>query len=281
MNIKSKLFHLSTIMMVAMVVSLFLSCGSDNENSGNPTGNIDLTVNGKQLVRINSTMLQYNSNGQLIKTKTLNDNSGSSETSYWYESKRIVVSPWNQIFKLGNGRIVGCEYTVLTSIDENAMTVDGKETYEYDNNGYLIKKTGPGVDYTEDGNNLTMYAFTWQNGNISKMTRKCEDDDSWEEHDISYTSYPNTIPFIFNDYGYYASYYNVYLSWQGYFGKRCKNLPAKDVVTRYNYSYPTNIIDRTTYTYDYTFEDGLVTKVVTKWTYNGTPSSMVYELEWY
>ena len=264
------------MMMVAMVVFLFLSCGSDDDNTETSTGNINLTVNGKQLVRINLGMFQYNSNGQLIKIKALDDNSGSTEISYWYESNRIVVSPWDKIYKLSNGRIVECEYTIYVAL-ESDFVVDVKETYEYDKNGYLIKVIRPGYDFTEGEKNTATYNLTWQNGNLIKVSSSVYGDDIWEEHVINYTSYPNTIPFVYSNINCFA----FYLSWQGYYGQKCKNLPASDTVTRYNNGSPTSIIERTTYTYDYTFEDGLVTKVVKKWTNNGVPSSKVYEFEWY
>lgn len=87
MNSK-KFFHLLTIMMVAMVFVLFSSCNNDDDNKVNsPIIPLDITVNGKQLVRINSTMnqsnsttlLQYNSNGQLSKTNNKNDDYKASD----------------------------------------------------------------------------------------------------------------------------------------------------------------------------------------------------------
>lgn len=286
MNSKT-FFHLLTIMMVAMVFVLFSSCNNDDDNKVNsPIIPLDITVNGKQLVRINSTMnqsnsttlLQYNSNGQLSKTNNKNDDYKASDFLYSYESRRIIMSgAFDEIFKLNGGRIVESDYTVgIWDNDKNGptkiTTVDAKDTYEYDNNGYLTKVTRPD-DYTATEWN-SEYSLTWQDGNISKIRIFGNGYDLSEEHVISYTSHPNTIPFIFTDF----TFCNVFLGWQGYFGKRCKNLPAKEVVNYNLADHGLHIPNTITFTYDYTIEDGLVTKVIKKW---GSQSTTVYELEWY
>lgn len=288
MNSKT-FFHLLTIMMVAMVVVLFSSCNNDDDNKENSLINgLDITVNGKQLVRINLTMnqfysttlLQYNSYGQLSKKEDKTDDHKAHEYFYSYGSRRITVSgARDEIFKLNGGRIVESDYTVeIWDIDKNGptkiTTVDAKDTYEYDNNGYLTKVTRPEYDYTDTEGNSAKYSLTWQDGNISKMSLFENGYDLIEEHVISYTSHPNTIPFIFTDF----TSCDVFLGWQGYFGKRCKNLPAKEVVNYNLADNGLNIPNTITFTYDYTIEDGLVTKVIKKW---DSQSTTVYELEWY
>lgn len=182
------------------------------------------------------------------------------------EVEKIIISgARDEIFKLNGGRIVESDYTVeiIWDNDKNGptkiTTVDAKDTYEYENNGYLTKVTRPGYDYTEG--NSAKYSLTWQDGNISKIRIFGNGYDLSEEHVISYTSHPNTIPFIFT---HFISW-NVFLGWQGYFGKRCKNLPAKEVVNYNLADNGLNIPNTITFTYDYTIEDGLVTKVIKKW----------------
>ena len=113
--------------------------------------------------------------------------------------------------------------------------------------------------------------YEWLNGNIHKITRSHYDYE--EETTISYTAYPNTIPDITQGFIFIGGF----LSWQGYFGNRSKNLPESETVTSVN-NYPDKTV---TYHYYYTFEDGFVTKVTVNWTSNGILSTMVYELEWY
>lgn len=203
--------------------------------------------------------------------KSKNANGGFRETNYSYEAKRIQTSNPDATYYLKDGRISECRYAMLTSLDENALSVDVSETYEYNSNGYLVKETKPGYDYTEDRTPVVTMTYEWEDGNIYKITSADEDDVT--ETTMSYTSYPNNIPnfsqeFSGNSFG--------YLGWQGYFGKRCKNLPSKAVTTRKN-GYP----ERSTSYYDYTIEDGVVKKITVKWEESGYQSTYIYELEWY
>lgn len=257
-----------------MVLSLVIACNSssdDNENNDGFVGSAP-TVNGKYLVRINSSELQYNVQGQLLKVKNKNMTGNMAEISYSYEAKRIIQHPLDMIYYLKNGRVTECRYKVFTSIDENALEVDIKETYEYDSNGYLVKKTRPGYDFTEDvGENIQTTVYEWRDGNVYKIT--VTEDESVEETIISYTSYDNSIPNA--AIGHYDGF-DGYLGWQGYFGKRCKNLPSKSITTQRN-----SIPERTVTNYDYTIENGIVTKVTTKWDHDSYTTTNVFELEWY
>jgi len=225
-----------------------------------------------------TTLLQYNSNGQLGKKEDKTNDHKAREYFYSYGSRKIIISgARDEIFKLNGARIVESDYTVeIWDNDKNGptkiTTVDAKDTYEYDNNGYLSKVTRPD-DYTATEWN-SEYSLTWQDGNISKIRIFGNGYDLSEEHVISYTSHPNTIPFIFTDF----ISWNVFLGWQGYFGKRCKNLPAKEVVNYNLADNGLNIPNTITFTYDYTIEDGLVTKVIKKW---DSQLTIVYEFEWY
>ena len=263
------------IIFFALTGMIVTSCSGNNDDAEPTIGGEGsaLTVNGKRLVKIKygdtTINLVYNSNGQLYKVKQSNR---SSEDSYWYEDRRIIWSPNDIIYKLSNGRVVECNYTVLLSDGKNAQTVDGKDTYEYDSNGNLIKITIP--DFTYDGEDFfETYAFSWQNGNIDKAICSREEQ-VHEEHKITYTSYTNNIPFFFV---YYIPS-NVYLIWQGFFGKRCKNLPASDT---YTFTWFNGELKTITYTYTYSFEDGLVTKITQERSSEGVPSTEIYELEWW
>lgn len=253
--------------VLALLVMLAFTACSKDDDAGNgtpsfPAGNAP-TVNGKYLMKVGPTNIQYNAEGQVAKVGNM---------GYSYEPKRIIISPNDQIYYLTNGLITECRYTVLTSLVENALTVDVIHRYEYDVNGQLIKQTRPSYDYTEEEKTLTTQ-YVWQNGNIVKIIHTGEE--LAQESTISYTSYVNVLPhFSANaDYG-----IDVYLEWQGYFGERCKNLPAS-ITTVNSSGY------HSTCSFDYVINDGLITKITehTITTISGISytNSYEYDLEWW
>lgn len=270
--------NFSKLILVPIVLFSTVSCGSDDGDVNNYSTHPAITVNGKYLIRISSVELEYNSHGQLARVKYKNASGSSAEIGYSYEAKRIIMTPYDMIYYLSEGRITECRYTVLTDMDPNAVTIDAKKTYEYDKNGYLIKETRPGYDFTEEEAPETIITYEWRDGNIHKITRTESFDDYVEETTFIYTQYANTIPDVSQ--GFIGNFDN-YLGWQGYFGKRCKNLPASETITKHSYGIPTDHIETITYNYEYTIEDGVVTKVTAKWNYGGYPSTQVHELEWY
>ena len=258
-------------LVLALLVMLGFTACSKGDDSG--TGNTNYpagkapTVNGKYLVKVGSTNIQYNAEGQVSKVGNMD---------YSYEPKRIVISPNDQIYYLTNGLITELRYTFMTSMEENAMTVDVVEKYEYDIFGQLVKITGRSWDYTEDVPPGVINLY-WQDGNISKITYTAG---GWDDKIVtfSYTSHANTIPFTSMNFGYDV---NSYLEWQGYFGKRCKNLPARVLTTR-----PQNTTPSTeSSTFDYTISDGMVTKIKETYYNRDMPASYtnsyVYNLEWW
>ena len=258
--------------LIVFSVTCLASCGSDDNDDNNSVTRPVITVNGKYLTRINSSELEYNAQGQLVKVKSKDATSSSADFGYSYEAKRIIMTPYDMIYYLDGGRISECRYTMLTSLDENALPVDVKETYEYDRNGYMVKETRPGYDFTEDAEPVITIIYEWQDGNIQRITRTESPGDYAEETTFSYTSYANNIPDVSQ------GLIGNYLGWQGYFGKRCKNLPASETATTYSNGH---LVESITYDYDYAFEDGVVTRVTAKWNYKGTPSIKVSELVWY
>ena len=256
-----------SVFVLAVLLLAIVSCSKDDEKGNDIVLRPSITVNGKYLIRINSSELEYNAQGLLAKVKTKNTNGTFRETDYVYEAKRIVMSAPDVTYYLEGGRISESRYTVLTSLDEDGLTVDAKDTYEYDRNGNLIKETKP-YDFAEEVDMETT-VYEWRNGNIQKITRSHYD--FFEEITISYTAYPNTIPDVTQ------GFIGNYLGWQGYYGNRCKNLPESETRYSQNY-YPDKTI---TYHYDYTFEDGVVTKIMVSWVSNGQPSTIIHELEWY
>ena len=258
----------------AITLPIAVSCSDDNDIDNGVDGFVPI-VNGKSLVKImegnNTTEFEYNTNYQVLKVKQKYEHGTTSEISFSYEPKRIIMNPYDKIYYLNKERITECKYTALPS-NESTLAIDFKESYEYDNNGYLIKKTIPLDNISEEGYNTQSIVYKWHDGNIYKINHSDTNGDYVDEITISYTSYANTIPDVSQG---LVGWTDSYLGWQGYFGKRCKNLPASETVTTFYNN------ETTTYHYEYTIEDGVVTKVSARWNYKGYPSTRVFVLEWY
>ncbi len=238
------------------------------------------TVNGKRLVKIKHgetyTSIEYNTQGQVSKVKHHSKDGTTREESYWYEDRRVIFSPYELIYNLSDGHAVECNYTALI-LDENAMTVECRATYAYDSGGHLIKVTRP--DLTEEPINEIYTNNAWSDdGNIrSVIETESSKVGALFEYEIKYSSIENNIPLFFT----YYNKDNIYLEWQGCFGKRCKNLPQSVIFTNRTME-PSWEGHSITYNYDYTSENGLITKIsVVSTTDKGTSSKEVYELEWW
>ena len=238
------------------------------------------TVNGKRLVKIKHgetyTSIEYNTQGQVSKVKHHSKDGTTREDTYWYEDRRVIWSPLERIYNLGNGLAVECNYTALIS-DENDMAVECRDTYDYDSGGQLIKVTRP--DLSEDEPINEIYTNLWSDdGNISSVIEtESSEVGALFEYEIKYSSIENNIPLFFT----YYNKDNIYLEWQGCFGKRCKNLPQSVICTNRTME-PSWEGYSITYNYDYRSENGLITKIsVVSTTDKGTSSKEVYELEWW
>ena len=252
------------------------------------------TVNGKRLVKIKltytslgetytsigetSTSIEYNTQGQVSKVKHHYKDGTTREDTYWYEDRRVIWSPNECIYNLCNGLAVECNYTGLTSLDENAKTVEGRDTYAYDSGGHLIKVTRPDLSDDEHIEIYTNNAWS-DDGNIrSVIETESSKVGALFEYEIKYSSIENNIPLFFTHY----NTCNFYLEWQGCFGKRCKNLPQSVIYTNRRTMESSWVVHSITYNYDYTSENGLITKIsVVSTTDTGTSSKDVYELEWW
>lgn len=220
----------SIVLLMALSLPLFNSCGSDDEESSN-TGT-GPTVNGKKLMGYTLrkgtaeyvTTFEYNSKGQII-VETEKSNTGLSNVIYYtYEDDKIKVRSNNNstIYGLSNGLIVSASY------EYNNYSFN--YSFVYDNNGYLTSTS------RTDGSSISTTNFTWVNGNLVK------DGDIT----ITYSRYSSSMLPLLARVG-----DNRVLSMQGYFGKLCSNLPSQEVDS-----------DGTKYSYDYTIENGVVTKFV-------------------
>lgn len=274
---------IKNILIISMMGICLDACNSDDTESESTDNKISApTVNGKRLVKIKYgetfTSLEYNSQGQVSKVKYHSKDGTTREESYWYEDRRVIWSPYELIYNLSDGHAVECNFTALTSDDENAMTVECRDTYAYDSGGHLIKVTRP-YDFSEGEPINEIYTNLWSDdGNISSVIEKESSEvGALFEYEIKYSSIENNIPLFFT----YYNKDNIYLEWQGCFGKRCKNLPQSVICTNRTME-PSWEGYSITYNYDYTSENGLITKIsVVSTTNKRTSSKDVYELEWW
>ena len=260
--------------LILLIMGVCLTaCSNDNEDLDLVNSKISAPlVKGKRLVKIKNSdyviSLEYNSQGQVSKIKEHYHNGSIQENSYWYEGTRVIWSPVEIIYNLRNGQAVECNYT---AISETLTSFECHCTYSYDNNGYLVKTitvSNPEYEYLNRS-----YDYFWENGNINSVIES-DSEGILNEYNIKYTSIENNIP-LFCTY-YYRD--NVYLEWQGCFGKRCENLPQSMTVTNRTLGMENSYTD----TYNYTFEDGFITKIVVEsTTMNGSIDQEVYELEWW
>ena len=218
------------------------------------------TVNGKRLVKIKHgetyTSIEYNTQGQVSKVKHHSKDGTTREDTYWYEDRRVIWSPLERIYNLGNGLAVECNYTALIS-DENDMAVECRDTYAYDSGGHLIKVTRPDLSDDEPINEIYTNNAWSDDGNIrSVIETESSKVGALFEYEIKYSSIENNIPLFFT----YYNTDNIYLEWQGCFGKRCKNLPQSVIITNRTME-PSWEGYSITYNYDYTSENGLITKI--------------------
>jgi len=267
------------VLVLSMVGICLIACSSDETETESINYKISApTVNGKRLVKIKYgdefTSIEYNSQGQVSKVKFHFKNGTSREDSYWYEDRRVIRSPYEFIYYLSDGYAVECKYTAQIS-DQSTITVECQDTYSYDSKGYLVEAMMAPYDFSEEGPFNEIYTYTWRDGNISHViVTESSENKILEEYDIKYTSIENSIPLFFT---YYYSN-NEYLEWQGCFGKRSKNLPQS--VTFINRTWvPSWDSNSHTYNYNYTFENGLITKISVE---SPTIKHMdIYELEWW
>ena len=258
-----------------MGLFLLTACGGDDSVGGavNPPGG-GTTVNGKRLVAIKegnqTTPIEYNSTGQVIKF---------GNTEYFYEGNSIrrVNDNKESVFNLNNGRIV--EGIIPNQLNSTLTTV--QQLFEYDNSGYLVK-----VNYYESGRTSTTYgfnieeftgnsSFVWQTQNNTKTTTNMSGNSntayfkgtsgSSSECTRTFTNHPNSIPFMFFSEQALLIEPDYVLSWQGYFGNRCVNLPAKEIIVEKQWStniatpdYTSTNTNKIEITYSYTFENGLL-----------------------
>jgi hypothetical protein len=227
MNNKYYLGLLSFVMVAVMSVC-FSACSSDSDDDGTPSAP---TVNGKRLVGWTSSEGDYTGTATLVYNSkgqiiTYTDTFERINESYMYGETTITRSEPSKTYELSNGRII--KY--------------GSLNFEYNSNGYLTK-----WDNT---------VLTWSNGNIVKINDKV----------VSYTKNSQSLLPILSIVDPYVAVEFDILYLQGYYGKRCSNLPAS---ITYNNGF---II-----TFDYTIENGVVTKMIEQ---NSNGLTIIYTFKW-
>ncbi|MBO7140456.1 MAG: hypothetical protein J6W19_07810 [Prevotella sp.] len=230
-----KLLNLSLIIgLLAMCYTTFTACSNDDEHEQGST----TLVNDKRLVKFiysdgsktYTYTIDYNSMGQIVRVNTMSPSGSTTSRSYVYEENKITVKEGMSVtvYELSNGRIV--------SQNQSPKIID----YKYDDQGQLISE-GP-------------YKYTWSNGNVVKM--------SHDENDASYP-YAYTVTYSYTNYSSallprIVSIGDWVLATQGFLGKRSKNLLSKKVYS----SSQKEDIQRHNNSFDYTIEEGVVTKLI-------------------
>jgi hypothetical protein len=252
-----KLTILSLIFGLFVCATIFCACSkSDDDNSsGGNSGSSKhivktITEEGGSIYESTPT---YDSQGRV--TKVIGTESGTngffrSEMTYQYGETLIITKAveegtlsngqsesWSEThaYTLENGRIVKDEEKQGSQIDGRQWHYSSTtETFSYDVNNYLSSISSKGSD-----NESETKIIKWSNGNLIKLG----------ERSFEYSNYPWVKGFPFYLKG---SNMDNNLFAIGYYGNIPKNLPSKYYAS-----------ETSGFTYEYSFEGGYVTKVVT------------------
>lgn len=219
-------------------VTAFSACGGDDESSsGVPPQSSKhiakiITEEGSSFYESSYT---YDSQGRV--TKIIGTESGTSTNSYseieYQYGEMLIVSKMKEKGTYSNGQSFTFSETHSYTL-ENGLIVKDKDddyrttTFSYDSNNYLKSITDSETKM-----------LTWSNGNLIKLG-----DNSYE---YSSFPWPKGFPFYLKGSNVDANLFAI-----GYYGNIPKNLPSKYYQSE-DYGF----------TYEYSFEGGYVTKVVT------------------
>lgn len=258
---------LAILLAMLMSATTLVSCGGDEDepSGGGSSGGGITPISSKRIKKMtwveddsysgrweNEEYFFYDSQGRVINHKEI-ENDGSSKgvrtIIFAYEGNAITSESsgnWNNgekhIYTLSNGRII--KDTESGYGDPNNYTYN----YSYDNNGYIITQTFFNSD--SDSPYSGEIQFTWNDGNLTKLS-KTNNDGSGYTCTFLYSS----IPWPKNMFFYWKGT-NMEEIFEpiGAWGKMPKYLPSKMKYGDGKESW----ID-----YNYTVENGLVTKVDT------------------
>ena len=262
-----KLNFKMAFMMAAVVIGspVFTSCSNDDDNDSAGGG-----MTSKHIVKMTwsdeygytkVTTFDYDSQGRVVKkTRTSLWGGTPVTTTYTYEENTIISeTPYDDnegdfhIYTLSNGRIIK---DVYESIEKGWRGVSTYE-YTYDRNGYMTSQI-----CTTNYNDTHKTEFTWIDGNLTKYSQIMDDGRSYI-YNISYSN----IPWPQNWMQYWTeTLMDEALEPLGVWGKMPKNLPNKFID-----------IDSTEDN-DYTIEDGLIIKVISK--ISNHDGESIYTFEW-
>lgn len=247
-----KKLNFRMVLMATLVIgsTAFISCSSDDEDGSN--GGVATSKRIKKITdeydgRTTTITFDYDSQGRVIKKVETEKEPGYNweyKTTYTYGENTISRKDSDGetcIYTLSNGRIVK---EVRKRYDFSCTC-----NYTYDSNGYLKS-----ITYNDsDNSSLGKIDFTWNGGNLTKYSET--EDDYLYNQTISYSNIP------------WPKYYMLEMECidgtlepLGVWGNMPKNLPSKVVQSSNDFN--------SEYTYDYTIEDGVITKIVI--TGNGT-----------
>ena len=150
MNSKVLLFVLLSLLIV------FSACDkSEDVEPGNNIPLIKTITYYSDGVFWYSKTFEYNQSGKLTK-ETYDD---ETYYTYSYETGKIIKKKYNK-----ESSLTSTDTLLLNK--EGLLISEGKTTYEYDTNGYLVKSTAP----FEPPSNYFITSYKISNGNIAQKT---------------------------------------------------------------------------------------------------------------
>ena len=240
------------ISLMSLTIGVFVSviaitaCGSSDDDSIGGNGSDKQSPKHISLIieeegnSIYESTLSYDSQGRVVKVvgteSSVGTNSRSEKTYQYGETiivtKEVEEGTWSngQSFTYTESHSYQLENGRIIKDEERQGSSSMTATYNYNADGYLTS-----IDESGSNNSNNTEIVTWKNGNISSMG--------------SYTYTYSNIPWA-KGFSFYLKGSNLdgYLFSMGYYGNLPKNLPS-------------SISDG--WTFDYTVQDGYVTKAIT------------------
>lgn len=229
-------------------IAAFTACSDDDDNNDNgngSNGNIDPTIvfTGKRINGLDGSTMTYNKDGLLTQVRT------SDETvTFSYEAAtRAAGTHVKMTISYPDYPQEGEMYIDMT-IGKNGFVESAVETYEKDSDvdtwafGYNSAGQLNYMKRSEGGNEVTN--ITYENGNITRVVMKSENDNSQLDAGISYGSAPieNKGCIMLFDATFGIDMDEMeYAYWAGILGKATHHLPVSYKESDENRTFDWNI----------------------------------------
>lgn len=214
-------------------IAAFAACSDDDDNNDNgngSNGNIDPTIvfTGKRINGLDGSTMTYNKDGLLTQVRTADE----TVTFSYGAATRAAGTHVKMTISYPDYPQEGEMYIDMT-IGKNGFVESAVETYEKDSDvdtwafGYNSAGQLNYMKRSEGGNEVTN--ITYQNGNITRVVMKSENDNSQLDAGISYGSTPieNKGCIMLFDATFGIDMDEMeYAYWAGILGKATSHLPV-------------------------------------------------------